>query len=488
MHYWNKVASIERIVVGKPELEPNRLSGKIEFVTARGTAEFKLEFNFGEQVFQVPISSPASREDEWVNALATMILAMPVLNFSYFAKEVRIEGGVSQEDLGLLREFSRVNSVEVFVNKICRRRYEFIKRQYVPSEDDIGQDNANGGCSIKGNPIPIEWGDRPASHNRVAILSSGGKESLLSFGMLMEAGAEVFPIFINESGGHWRTALQSYRYFKENFPNVKKVWTNVDRFYSWALDFIEILDREAISKRADTYPVQLFIFPVYVFAAVPLLLKYGISGVLLGNEFDDPREMIPYKGIKHYYGVFDQTEDFASMINSYTSSKGLDMKLWSAVYPVAGNIVEKALMSRYHDIFLQQRSCHSCHFSNGRIMPCGKCTKCYGIYLFVSAHGGNPAEIGYTSTKLEDVLESVKNGRMRLDPDELNFMLDRIEKRTPEPRMAHVTGIHVLEGEGIPFSRVPENFRDQVRAIISHYADGVYALKGNAWTRITERV
>ncbi|MCL4330180.1 MAG: metal-binding protein [Candidatus Thermoplasmatota archaeon] len=470
MNYWDRIASIDRIVVGKPDLHENRLTGKIEFFTRAGRSEFKLEFNFGETV-EIP------------DSLASMILAMPVLNFSYFAREVNIEGAVSSVDLELLREFSEINSVEVFINKICRRRYEFIKREYVPSDAEVTAYNARGACRITGNVTESDWGFHHSLQNRVAVLSSGGKESLLSYGMLRETGADVYPVFINESGGHWRTALKSYRYFSEHFPNVRRVWTNVDRFYAWALDFIEILDRETIRKRADTYPVQLFIFPVYVFAAAPLLLKYGISGILLGNEFDDPREMGPYRGIKHYYGVFDQSEDFATMVNRYMDRKSHEIRLWSAVYPIAGNVVEKALMLRYHDLFLQQRSCHSCHFSNGDILPCGKCTKCYGIYLFISAQGGNPAEIGYTHTSMEDVMESVKSGRMRLDPDESRFLLDRIHNPASQQDLNHVTGIHLLDGESTPFFRVPEIFRSKIQKIISQYSDGIYALKENHWIR-----
>ncbi len=53
----------------------------------------------------------------------------------------------------------------------------------------------------------------PEASERWAVLSSGGKDSLLSFGLLRELGCEVHSIFVNESGRHWFTALNAYRHF-----------------------------------------------------------------------------------------------------------------------------------------------------------------------------------------------------------------------------------------------------------------------------------
>ena len=44
-------------------------------------------------------------------------------------------------------------------------------------------------------------------------MSSGGKDSLLTYGIMKEVGANVFPIFVNESGGHWKTASVAYDFF-----------------------------------------------------------------------------------------------------------------------------------------------------------------------------------------------------------------------------------------------------------------------------------
>ncbi|MCB0551230.1 MAG: hypothetical protein KDD19_26910, partial [Phaeodactylibacter sp.] len=64
------------------------------------------------------------------------------------------------------------------------------------------------------------------------VLSSGGKDSLLGYALLKELGKEVHPIFGNESGRHWFTAVNGYRYQKATEPNTSKVWMNSDRLFA----------------------------------------------------------------------------------------------------------------------------------------------------------------------------------------------------------------------------------------------------------------
>ncbi len=69
---------------------------------------------------------------------------------------------------------------------------------------------------------------------KYAILSSGGKDSLLTYGIIKEI-AEPFPVFINEAGRHWFTAVNAHRYYKETEPNTEKPWCNSDRLFNWML-------------------------------------------------------------------------------------------------------------------------------------------------------------------------------------------------------------------------------------------------------------
>ena len=445
--------------------------GNITFVTGENEESFGLIFTYSDQV----------EVDE--NA-AGMMLAMAAINFTYFTGKLELDFPVSDNDIEIIGKYVKINNREVFVNKLCRRRYEFVKKEYLPTEADITEENANGATDIlaplrKDNEGSVQF--RPG--NSVAVLSSGGKESLLTYGMLRETGAETYAFFFNESGGHWLTAKTSYEYYSSNFKNVRKVWSNIDRFYRWAQLRLKILDFAVVNRRADDYPIQLFTFPVYVFSFIPLLKAYSISGLLLGDELDDPREMEGYRGIKHYYGVFDQTWDFNRMTSEYLHSKGINSSLWSAVYPIFGSMVEKMLIHRYHDLYLLQRSCHSCHYRNGKTIPCGECTKCMGILLFVKYAGGKAGEIGYSIEDGKLIIEKAERVRMRIDPDEMDFLKRSLSSQAIPENLSHVEGVHILPWESEKFSLIPENFRKSIGEIVEKYTAGTYVLKRNTWER-----
>lgn len=471
MKYTEKVRCFDSIRVKPLEYRGKSIRGTVSFLSGSTEESFELIFTYSDHV----------DADE---NLAGMLLTMAAINFTYFSGSLVLEFPVSENDLEIIRKYVRINNTEVFVNKLCRRRFEFVKKEYLPEEADITEENARGSTEIiapsrknKESRVTFKPG------NSVAVLSSGGKESLLTYGMLRESGADTYAFFFNESGGHWLTAKTSYEYYSANFKNVKKVWSNIDRFYRWAQLRLKILDFAVVNKRADDYPIQLFTFPVYVFSFIPMIRSYSISGLLLGDELDDPREMPGYKGIKHYYGVFDQTWDFNNMTSAYLQSKGINSSLWSAVYPVFGSIVEKILVNRYHDLYLLQRSCHSCHYSKGKIIPCGQCTKCMGILLFVKYAGGKTGEIGYSIEDGALIIEKAEKVRMRIDPDEMEFLELYISGRPIPDNLSHVEGIHVLPWEDGRLSLVPENFRKSIGNILEKYTKGTYMLKENAWER-----
>ena len=471
MKYTERVRCFDSIRVKPGKLKGRSIKGKISFVNGESEESFDLIFTYSDNI----------EVDE--NA-AGMMLTMAAINFTYFTEILELDFPVSAQDIEIIQKYVRINNREVFVNKLCRRRYEFVKKEYLPADEDINNENADGATVIRApfrmdSEIPVQF----SPSNRVAVLSSGGKESLLTYGMMRESGAETYAFFFNESGGHWLTAKTSYEYYSSNFKNVKKVWSNIDRFYRWAQLRLKILDFAVVNKRADDYPIQLFTFPVYVFSFIPFLKTYSISGLLLGDELDDPRELESYRGIKHYYGVFDQTWDFNSITSEYLHLKGINSSLWSAVYPIFGSIVEKILVNRYHDLYMLQRSCHSCHYGNGKVIPCGECTKCMGILLFVKYSGGKTGEIGYNIEDGKLIIEKARKVRMRIDPDEMEFLTRFISGQKIHENLSHVEGIHILPWENGRLSLIPDNFRKLIGEILEKYTEGTYALKNGVWVR-----
>ncbi len=473
MSYAQKIAVLDEIRVRPTLFSGRRVRGTVSFSSNGSEKSFEVLYSYNSDI--------AINEN-----IAGLLMAMPAINFTLFSRKLVLDFPVSDADLRHIREFVRINNREVFVNKLARRRYEFFRKEFLPSESDLTEENSNGITKVEATSLAKENIPENSGFNskRVAVLSSGGKESLLSYGMLREAGAETHAFYFNESGSHWFTASTAYSYYSKKFSNVHKVWSNVDRLYRFFLRNLEPIDQDAIRRKTDTYPVQLFIFPVYAMALVPVALKHGISSMVLGDEFDDPREMPPYRGISHYYGVYDQSHDFNAFMSQYFSSKGIDLKVWTAVYPVAGSVVEKALVRRYPELFRLQRSCHSCRSINGKMVPCGRCSKCMGIVMFVLAAGGDPADIFYRKETVDNLGELVAKERMRLDSDELNLMKGMLNLASVDiSTLEHVEGIHILPDEKVPFEKAPELFRESIQKIIAQYSNGIYHLNDGQWER-----
>lgn len=466
--YRERVITFSSIRIGDVMITGRRISGRIGLEYGDGRKEeFNLLFTYSSDV------------DIDLNT-AGLMLTMPAINFTYFSRRLILDFPVSGLDRELISGLVETNAREVFINKICRRRYEFFREEFLPGEDDITEENAKGMTEIV-TPVMGESAKRHEGGGRPLVLSSGGKESLLTFGMLHEGGNNPHAFYFNESGGHWKTAVTAYRSFRKRFGQVSKVWSNNDRFYAFMLRRIKILDQAAIRKIADTYPLQLFIFPVYVFASLPVMFREGLSSIVMGNEFDDPREILPFRGMHHYYGVYDQSQDFMQLMTSYFAGKGYGISLWSAVYPVTGLIVEKVLVNRYHDLFLQQRSCHSCRYADGKIMPCGECTKCLGVMMFIRAAGGNPGEVLYSPAAISTLRDRVESARMRLDSDELSHVQNMLWAVNPGSGREHVEAIHIIPGEAEPMSMIPPEYRELIRRIIRPYCTGIFRLEGQLW-------
>ena len=471
MSYLQKISEFQNISVTPSSYDDHRIEGDISLERETDTLKFHLIFSYSDRI-------------EANQNLAGLILAMPAINFTLFSKKLTLNFPASKSDVSAISEFVRINNREVFINKLARRRYEFFRQEYVPRDEDITEENSNGNTLVSATSQYVDT-PRKIQGGSNAVLSSGGKESLLSYGMLKEIDPDTHAFYFNESGGHWLTAKTAYDYYSAEFSNVHKVWSNVDRFYRYVLRNMRILDQRVMNMKTDTYPVQLFIFPVYVMSMIPVAIEHGIRGAVLGDEFDDPSDMQPFHGIRHYYGIYDQTLDFNRYMSGYLHSKGIDFTVWSAVYPITGGVVENILIKRYPDLFRLQRSCHSCRSVNGKIVPCGKCSKCLGILMFILSAGGDPHQILYSTESIENLKENVSRERMRLDTDELNYMkakLGFIEAGDME-RLQHVSGMHLLPDEHQLFQHVPDAYRDGIMRIISQYAPLSYSYTGGAWNQ-----
>jgi hypothetical protein len=422
-------------------------------------------------------------------ALLRLASAMPILNYGLFTKEIKLKYSISKSDFSLLGDLLEIFSRDIFINKFICRKNAYILLEFRLTDKDASEENAKPIARL--NPETITEDSLLSSafdENSCGILSSGGKESLLTYAMLKEIGSKVYPLYINESGGHWRTALPAYRHHANSEANTERVWLNVDRFYTFMLDHMRIVRPDHRKVWSDTYPIRLCIFPVYLFYLLPIFFSEKIGNLLIGTEFDDPRISPFYKGVKHYYGVYDQTQDFDSRMEKWYQNRMRGLRQWSAARPVSGLIVERILTKRYPEIAKFQRSCHSCHVQGREIVPCGDCSKCLGIQLFLRANNVNPAIMGYRKKDTDLFPSRFAKGGLRLDEDEREhaaFLANKYDPSVKGTEHAHVESFHLHKGTG-DLQLVPKRFRVPLLNIIKRYTNGFTQLDKEVWVPTNE--
>jgi hypothetical protein len=409
---------------------------------------------------------------------------MPSLNYGLFTDQIRLNYPISRADHALLNDLLGIFSRDIFINKLVRRKNPYVLSQYLPTESEVTEENAKPRAMITATSLladaPIIDG---LDANSCGVLSSGGKESLLTYGMLKEAGANVYPLYVNESGGHWRTAMAAYRHHAKTEPNTARVWLNVDRFYNFMLDHLQIIRPDHRKVWLDTYPIRLCIFPVYVFYLLPVFAAQKIGNLLIGSEFDDPRLAPIYRGIKHYFGVYDQTQDYDLRMEQWYQKRMPTMRQWSAVRPISGLIVERILTRRYPTLAGIQRSCHSCRLKGDEVVPCGDCSKCLGIQLFLQANGADPTAMNYSKQDVELFAGRFNQGGLRLDEDEREhaaYLANRHGVAVRGKEHPHVESIHLYKATG-DLQLLPEQFRAKLIGIIEQHTNGYTKLVGEKW-------
>ncbi len=465
----------ESIAISEPRLQGSSIETKISCINTAGEEHlFHLHFKYEEPQLQKQLP------------LLRIASVMPLLNYGLFTREIRLDWQVSSADFSLLNDFLDVFSKDIFINKLVRRKNPYVLPQFIPSEAEVLEVNACPLAKIVAKSLvddaPIASG---FNENACGVLSSGGKESLLTYAMLREIGAEVHPLYVNESGGHWRTALPAYRQFRVKDPNTARVWTNVDRFYSFMLDQMRIIRKNHRKIWADTYPIRLCIFPVYVFLLLPIFAKRRIGNVLIGSEFDDPRITSYFAGIRHFFGVYDQTQDFDVRMEKWFSKRMPGMRQWSVVRSISGLIVERILTYRYPELARVQRSCHSCRFNQSALLPCGKCSKCQGILLFLLANNVNPSIMGYSKKDVAALPTKIREGNLRLDEDEKEYalFLAKLLPNLKDNETRHIETIHINKSTS-DLRLLPTRFRTPILEILAEYTNGFSMLEGESWVTV----
>jgi hypothetical protein len=469
----NNLLCLSSISLSDPTIKKN---------TARAEIIIK-KFDETENRFTI-INKYEQQLQENQKPLLRLAFGMPLLNYGLFSEKIQLNFPISKADFSLLTDLNLIFSRDIFVNKIAHGSNPYILPEFFPDQEKITLHDGDPKAVIHPTQLIADTliGD-VMDPLKSGVLSSGGKDSLLTYGLLKELGSNVYPLYVNESGGHWKTALTAYKYHKKTEPNTQRVWTNVDRFYSFMLDHLLFIRADHRKIWHDAYPIRLCIFPFYVFSFLPIFINERIGNLLLGSEFDDLRYEVQYKGIQHYYGVYDQHQDYDVRMNQWYEKRIPGLYQWSALRNISGLVDQKILVDRYPALARQQRSCHSCHIKDDVVYPCGTCSKCLGILLYLLANDINPALMNYQKKDIEYFYTHVGTSSLKLDKDEKDQSFFLLKRKGTAPKLNyvdHVEKIHIHASICDP-RLYPKQFRSGLLRILKEYTTGYCILKNGEW-------
>lgn len=470
--------------VGPIRLEPKRLIAPYTLHWNGKTEQTELIYRYEEAVF-----NPSEPESE---NLADMIAAQVAINYGLFCRRMVFHGTFDEVDRQFIRESAENTAREIYVKKFIEpnRFLTGPAAKLSPAKKDTYLNaELQFPPAVKGRK-KHQWQLWSTAKSRHCVLSSGGKDSLLSFGLINEIGREVHPIFINESGRHWFTALNAYRYFKAHIPHTSRVWVNSDRLFVWMLQRMPFIRKDFADVRSDDYPIRLWTVAVFLFGALPLLRKRGIARLLIGDEFDTTVRKKTH-GITHYDGLYDQSVYFDNQLSRYFMRKGWNVSQSSVLRPLSELLIEKILARRYPVLQALQVSCHSAHKEGERVFPCGRCEKCHRIIAMLSALGVDPTPCGYQGSQVTACLKKFSEKGLHQEEaavDHLGFMLlnkglidppepskKRFEER-PEILKLRFDAVHS------PTNSIPIDLRKPLLRIFLQYADGAVRREKKHWT------
>jgi creatinine amidohydrolase/Fe(II)-dependent formamide hydrolase-like protein len=472
---------IDRLEVGPTRVEPRRLLTPYCVVQNGARDTFELIYRFEEDVFEP--------NDPGIQNFASVAGSQVALNYGLFCREIEFRGPFDRTDRTFVERMMANTAREIFVKKFLEsnpfllaavRELPPVKRRNYTRAELWFPDRVSKPRDLEG------W---ETETDRYAVLSSGGKDSLLSFGLLREIGCDPRAIFINESGRHWFTALNAYRHFSSHVQGTARVWTNADRVFAWILRHLPFVRKDFADVRSDEYPVRLWTVAVFIFGALALLRRHGIGRLIIGDEFDTTTRA-NHAGIPHYNGLYDQSRYFDNAMTRYFRHKGWNVQQFSLLRPLSEILIEKILVERYPELQRHQVSCHATHAEGERIFPCGACEKCRRIVGMLVALDADPKACGYSGAQIRRCLEALAAKGVTQEVEAVRHLKHMLtEKGAVEspsndwgPAREHPEIMKLrFDKERSPFETIPLELRDPIHRIFLEHASGAVKRIGRVW-------
>lgn len=472
-----------KLSVRNIHIEPKKV--KAEYCIERFSGDsgsFELIYSFEQGYF--------SRKNPADVNLASMMLVQVAINYGLFFEIIEFDGLFEHADQQFIRHMMENTSREILTNKLLIKN-EFLKPPYdqlIPEKKEVYTQAKIlfSNTRFQGMKQPVEKGETDL--DKYAILSSGGKDSLLTYGLIKEIG-EPYPVFINEAGRHWFTAVNSHRYYKAHEPNTEKPWCNSDRLFNWMLKQLPFIRENFANIRSDIYPIRLWTVAVFLFGVLPITRKKGIANILIGDEYDTTMKGNLY-GISHYNALYDQSKYFDNAMTRYYREKGWNIYQFSLLRSLSELLIMKVLIKRYPELQKHQVSCHAAHEVDGRMYPCGLCEKCRRIIGMIAALDENPENCGYNAVQIRNGLDALSSKSVKqigsdaahlyyvlLDKKliERNAFTNRVAKKHPEIMKLR------FDRERSNPEDMPAHIRKPLFTILSNYSEGAVRRINNQW-------
>lgn len=422
--------------------------------------------------------------------LASMMLAQVALNYGLFCETLEFDGLFDDIDRKFLERMLENTSREILTNKLLIDN-EFIDPKFKPLKAEKLSRHTQAQVVFKNSRftgLPQDVTSEFTDESKYAILSSGGKDSLLTYGIIKEI-AEPFPVFINEAGRHWFTAANSYKHFSKIEPNTEKPWCNSDRVFNWMLKQMPFIRKNYASVRSDIYPLRLWTVAVFLFGVLPIARKKKIGNVLIGNEYDTTIK-VKTDGIEHYNGLYDQSKYFDNALTRYYRAKGWRLSQFSILRSMSELLILKMLAKRYPELQQHQVSCHAAHKVGDAMRPCGKCEKCRRIIGMLMALDADPSACGYTRAQINDGLKALENKSVKQIGSDVSHLFHLllqkglITKNQHTARLAQehkeITNLR-FDSERSCLEDLPIQIRKPLYSLLLPHSDGAVIRSNRRW-------
>lgn len=464
-------------------VEPRKARATYELTHANGeVVSNELVYSYSVDVFDNSAQS--------VN-LACMMLSQVALNYGLFCREMTFDGLFDDTDKRFIIDMLENTSREIYVNRFLMPN-EFLVAPFNQLEPEKLNRYTAAHVSFQNTQFgefDLEWEHMDADRESYVILSSGGKDSLLSYGLLTELKKQVQPVFINESGRHWFTSLNAFKHLEKEDSRTARVWCNSDRIFNWMVRQMPCIRKDFATVRADIYPIRLWTVSVFIFGAMPIARRTGAGNIIVGDEYDTTMKS-SFQGITHYQALFDQSRYFDNAMTRYYTKKGWNVFQFSILRSLSEMLILKILVKRYPRLQAQQVSCHAAHIKDNQSYPCGKCEKCRRIISMLTVLGESPEMCGYTGSQVQNALARTGSAGVKQidsDAEHLYYLLRQKNLIPGDSLNAGLAREHPyilklrFDRERSSLNDIPVKLYSELIPIFLQYAEGSVQRKKKQW-------